>query len=153
MLADPLAKDKPSPYYSYVHGDWDPEDWKDVHKGDEVFVILYEDNSTGILMHGQLYSDARLYGPFPGTRSGVSGTNIITDIVINSDKNRLLSPNVLSSVMPDFQWFDLHSGRALPDKYVPILHQMWKEYLEMNNDFKDDKPANFRWKPNTEKRV
>ena len=121
-------------YYGYIHGDWDPEDWKEAHSGDEFFLIQYKDNSTGIIMHGTLHSDAKHFGPCPGTENGVYGAYLISDLHIDENKYRLLTPDTLQAAMPAFQWKALHSGRPLPEIYADRLHQMWNEYLSMNDD-------------------
>ncbi len=127
--------DKSTQYYGYMHEDWDPEDWKDAKSGDEFFLLQYKDKSTGIIMHGTLHSDAKHYGPYPGTKYGVYGTYLIPDQHINEGKYRLLSTDVLEAVMPNFQWNALHSGCTLPLQYEDRIHQLWKKYLEMNDDF------------------
>lgn len=126
--------DKSTQYYAYMHGDWDPEDWKDAKSGDEFFLIQYKDNSTGIIMHGTLHSDAKPYGPYPGTKHGVYGTYLISDQHIDEDKYRLLSTETLKAAMPEFQWNAIYSGLTLPFQYENRIHQLWKKYLEMNDD-------------------
>ena len=56
--------------------------------------------------------------------------------LIHPLKSRLLSTEALAEAMPDFKWNGGHSGRVLPPEYSAKLKQMWKEYLEMNNNFK-----------------
>lgn len=127
--------------YLYVHGDWNPEDWKEVHKGSEFFLIQNMDGSPGISMHGIINSDAQDYGSFPGTEKGVVGTHLLTDLYIDIDKYRLLSTNTLTTLMPDFDWNAPFSGHPLPEQYVAKLHQIWYEYLAMNDNFIDNQSA------------
>ena len=119
--------------YQYVHGDWNPEDWKEVHKGSEFFLIQNMDSSPGISMHGTIYSDAQDYGIFPGTEKGIVGTHLLADLYIDIDKYRLLSTATLQSLMPDFDWTASISGRPLPELYAAKLHQIWHDYLAMND--------------------
>ena len=124
--------------YQYIHGDWNLEDWKEVHKGAEFFLIQNMDSFPGISMHGIIYSDAQDYGSFPGTEKGIVGTYLLTDLYIDINKYRLLSTNTLQTLMPDFNWDSPISGHPLPEQYAAKLHQIWHDYLAMNDDFKDN---------------
>ena len=134
--------------YLYVHGDWDPEDWKEVQKGAEFYLIQNMDSSSGISMHGTIYSDAQDYGPYPGTEKGMVGTHLQADLYIDIDKYRLLSTSTLQSLMPDFDWTAPISGHHLPEQYAAKLHQIWHDYLTMNDDFIDNQSSPFKWIPN-----
>ncbi len=125
--------DKSTQYYGYMHADWDPEDWKEAKSGDEFFLLQYKDKSTGIIMHGTLHSDAKHFGPYPGTKKGLYGTYLIPDQHINEDKYRLLSTVALKNSMPEFNWDSGHSGRKVTGSYIRIIRKMWKQYLEMND--------------------
>ena len=129
--------------YQYVHGDWNPEDWKVVHKGAEFFLIQNMDSSPGISMHGIIYSDAKDHGPFPGTEKGIVGTHLLANTYIDIDKYRLLSTNTLQNLMPDFDWDSPFSGHPLPEQYAAKLHQIWHEYLAMNDIFINNQSAPF----------
>ena len=119
--------------YQYVHGDWNPEDWKEVHKGAEFFLIQNMGSFPGISMHGIIYSDAQDYGPFPGTENGLVGAHLLADLYIDADKYRLLSTNTLQTLMPNYNWDNPISGHPLPEQYAAKLHQIWHDYLAMND--------------------
>ena len=129
--------------YLYTHIDWDPDDWKEAQSGDEFFLIQYKDNSTGIIMHGKLHSDAKDYGPFPGTRKGIYGTYLIADQHINEEKYRLLSTDTLQAAMPEINWGPGPSGWKVTGPYIKKLRRMWREYLEMNDNFNNDNVTGF----------
>ena len=125
--------DKSTQYYGYIHADWDPEDWKEAKSGDEFFLLQYKDNSSGIIMHGTLHSDAKHYGPYPGTKNGIYGTYLIPDQQIDEEKYRLLSTDVLKNAMPEFNWSPGPSGRKITGPNVRKMHKLWKQYLAMND--------------------
>ena len=124
--------------YLYFHGDWNPEDWKDVQSGTEFFLIQNMDSSPGISMHGIISTDAQEFGRFPGTEKGIVGAHLLADLYIDIDKYRLLSTNTLNTLMPYFDWDDPTSGRALPEQYTDTLHNIWRDYLAMNDIIKND---------------
>lgn len=135
--------DKSTQYYGYMHADWDLEDWKEAKSGDEFFLIQYKDNSAGIIMHGTLHSDAKPYGPYPGTKNGLYGTFLIPDQHINEEKYRLLSTDILKTLMPFFDWDTPTSGLVLPEQYSNTIHKIWYEYLAMNDNFLDNQSTPF----------
>ena len=95
-------------------------------------------------MHGTIYSDAKDYGPFPGTEKGLVGTHLLADLYIDIDKYRLLSTNTLQALTPAFDWNAPISGHPLPEQYASKLHQIWDDYLAMNDYFKDNQSAPFK---------
>ena len=127
--------------YLYVHGDWNPEDWKEVHKGSEFFLIQNMDGFPGISMQGTINSDAQVFGSFPGTEKGIVGTHLLANLYVDIDKYRLLSTSTLQAMMPDFDWDSPFSGHPLPKQYAIKLHQIWYEYLAMNEIFIDNQSA------------
>lgn len=124
---------------------WSVWNWKQVREGDEFFMIKCGEGVTGIVMHGVLSSDPYPDEDWSGKGRKVYYADMKPDTMIHPDKCRLLTTGALGAAMPDFQWNGGHSGRMLPKEYTGKLHEMWNEYLAMNDDFLDEKRA-ARWR-------
>ncbi len=120
---------------------WSVWDWKQAREGDEFFMIKCGESVTGIVMHGVFSSD-----PYPGEDWSGRGREVYyadleSDTMIHPDKCRLLTTETLEAAMPGFQWNGGHSGRVLPKEYSEKLHEIWNEYIAMNDGFLDEEWA------------
>ena len=120
---------------------WSIWEHRELFPGDEFFMIKCGEEPTGIVMHGYFSSGAYQGEDWSGKGREVYYADMEPDTMIHPEKCRLLSTEALDSAMPLFQWNGGHSGRILPKEYEGKLHELWNEYLEMNNDFFDEKRA------------
>ena len=115
--------------------DWIIKDWVDVQPGDEFFMIQSLRETSGIAMHGKITT--KLFKINDGHDLDGYYVGFESDVILPPDKFRQLSVDALSAEMPDFDWHSTQSGRILPEKYTDTLHQIWKEYLAMNDSFRE----------------
>ena len=114
---------------------WSIWDWKEAEEGDEFYMIKCGEGVTGIVLHGMFSSDCYQGEDWSGKGREVYYADLEPDTMIHPDKCRLLTTEALEIAMPGFEWNGGHSGRLLPEGYAAKLHQMWQEYLAMNDDF------------------
>ena len=118
-----------------LHGmnfEWVLYKWIDVKPGDEFFLLILEEGFSYVLLHGVFKSELTEKFCKSGRKRYIA--SLEADFLECPTKYRLLEVETLKTAMPDFNWY-CPSGNILPDKYVPKIRQMWKEYLEMNDDF------------------
>lgn len=121
--------------YFYRHFDWDKPYCNNVRKGDEFFLINREDvDEPGIYMHGYCDSDEKLT-PVYWSERGVSRVYLRDIQIVDSKKYRPLSISSLQSAMPELNWGPGSSGRRVTGPYIRKIRKMWKQYLEMNDDY------------------
>ena len=89
--------------------------------------------TSGIAMHGKITTKLFKRNDRPDLEGYYVGFE--SDVILPPDKYRQLSLDALSAEMPDFNWNSTVSGRILPEKYADTLHQIWNEYLSMNDGF------------------
>ena len=114
---------------------WSIWDWKEARAGDEFFMIKCGEEPTGIVMHGVFDSLPYKGEDWSGKGRTVYYADLEPDTMIHPDRCRLLGTDALEAAMPAFQWNGGHSGRVLPPDLAPTLHQMWADYLAMNDNF------------------
>ena len=56
------------------------------------------------------------------------------DVIIHSEKAKLLSTETLMKSNPEFDWTGGHSGRLLDENSAKKLEELWKEFLVENKD-------------------
>ena len=123
--------------YLYRHLDWDMTYANRVRKGDEFFLINREDvDIPGIYMHGFFDSDEQLT-PILWSERGLSRVYLKDVQIADPDKYRPLSIEALQTAMPEINWGPGPSGWKVTGPYVKILRRIWKEYVAMNDGFKD----------------
>lgn len=120
---------------------WSIWDWQEAVPGDEFFMIKCGEEPSGIVMHGLFTSRPYQGEDWSGKGREVYYADLEPDTMIHPERCRLLSTETLEAAMPGFQWNGGHSGRVLPSGYESKLHELWNEYLEMNNDFFSEKKA------------
>ena len=117
----------------YLLPDWEEPYRSNISKGDEFFIINRTLDTPGIMMYGTIATGVHLFRNYGYDRIVFEEYHDINPL-----KYRLLSPDVLQKSMPHFSWDIAFPGRSVPDIYADKLHQMWNEYLSMNDDLKDD---------------
>lgn len=119
--------------YYYRHFDWDKPYCNNVHKGDEFFLINREDvDIPGIYIHGFIKQV-----PVFWVERGLSRVYLKDVQIADPRKYRPLSIDALQTAMPEFNWGPSPSGRRITGPYISIIRRMWKQYLAMNDDFKE----------------
>ena len=86
----------------------------------------------GLVMRGTITSHAYEDSDWsPKNRKHIFYADIEQGFTINpwSDAE-LLSPEFLTSELPDFNWFGGHSGRKLADEAAQKLDDLWFEYID-----------------------
>lgn len=125
--------------YFYRHFDWDEPYCNNVRKGDEFFLINRQDiDVPGIVMHGFFDSDEELT-PVYWSERGVSRVYLRDVQIVDPKKYRPLSISALQTAMPEINWGPGPSGWKVTGPYIKKLRTMWKEYLEMNDSFAEEK--------------
>lgn len=115
-------------------GNWSFNEHKKVKFGDSFYMVKCGKGKTGIVMQGNIYSSCYLGDDWsPKKRTAIYYADINPDIVINPETaDELLTPEKLTEVIPDFNWYGGHSGRLLDTKNANILNKLWVEYIDNN---------------------
>lgn len=117
-----------------------------VKNGDSFFMVKCGEGKTGIVMRGEITSEC--YNDIdwsPKGRKNIYYADIETGVCINPwSESHLLSPDILTEAIPDFNWYGGHSGRRLGIADANKLEKLWVKYLDgcqgafCNNDAWED---------------
>lgn len=103
-----------------------------VKDGDSFFMVKCGEGRTGIVMRGEITSEC--YHDIdwsPKDRKNIFYADIETGACINPWSDvPLLTPDILTEAIPDFDWYGGHSGRLLGRKEANKLEKIWVEYLD-----------------------
>ena len=133
-VAHEIDKNGKDRYY-YHHLDWQEPYRNGINKDDEFFLIdRYQVDEPGIVMHGFFDSDLTSY-PLRWTNKRVYKIYLRDIQPIDPKKYRLLTIASLQAVMPGQFWDLIKSGWILNGPAILKIKEMWKMYLEMNDDF------------------
>lgn len=117
-------------YIDYGEFNWSVWDWTRARSGDNFYLVKCGEGRTGIVMKGFFTSEPYEADDWSGKNRNVHYMDLRPTFMIHPQSPLgLLSCDFLTEVMPDFQWDGGHSGRMLPDEYVPILNDMWDRYV------------------------
>ena len=120
---------------NYAHvGNWSVWEHDKAHKGDRFFMVRCGKGKTGICMSGRFRSEPYQDEDWSGEGREVYYMDLMADTVIDPDLLPILSTEVLSKIIPSFDWSGGHSGRALPVEHAEKLEKLWEEFLEENED-------------------
>ena len=119
---------------TYLFQDWDEPYHSRINIGDEFFIINRCLDVPGITMHGTVASEVHRYIS-PRSYSAPLRVVLTDYLDINPEKYRLLTVDVLQTAMPCISWDLGFPGWLVTGPYIKKLRKMWKEYLEMNDDF------------------
>jgi len=118
---------------NYAHvGNWSVWEHDKAHKGDRFFMVRCGKGKTGICMSGRFRSEPYLDEDWSGKGREVYYMDLMADTVIDPDLLPILSTEVLSKIIPSFDWSGGHSGRALPVEHAEKLEKLWVDFLEEN---------------------
>ena len=119
---------------NYAHvGNWSVWEHDKAHKGDRFFMVRCGKGKTGICMSGRFRSEPYQDEDWSGKGREVYYMDLMADTVIDPDLLPILSTEVLSKIIPSFDWSGGHSGRVLPAKEAKKLERLWKKFLEQND--------------------
>lgn len=120
----------------FDHGafwNWSIHEYEDVRLGDEFYMIVCG-QINAVVGHGVITSTPYQGRDWsPRNRRRVYYVDLHTFDAINPfATTALLTGDVLSAAMPDFDWHGGHSGRRLPENYVQPLRHLFRQYLAQN---------------------
>lgn len=115
-------------------GNWSFHEHEQVGPGDTFYLVRCGQGNVGIVMRGEICSHCYEDEDWsPRKRKPIYYADIDTDVCINPESDApLLTPQILTERLPDFDWFGGHSGRRLSDEMAEKLDDLWFEYLDAN---------------------
>ena len=115
-------------------GNWSFHEYEDVDAYDTFYMVRCGEGKTGIVMQGVIQSPC--YEDLdwsPKNRKPIFYADIESSVIVNPDEaSVMLTPEILTEKLPDFNWFGGHSGRVLSDVYAEKLNEIWLEYIDSN---------------------
>ena len=111
---------------------WNLYDYASAEPGDRVFWLRCGEGRTGILMAGSIYESPfeDVHWRNPGERA--SYIPFLVEYAVDPEEMPLITTEMLSAEMPDFDWNGGHSGRELGLEYAEKLEMMWARYVMEN---------------------
>lgn len=115
-------------------GNWSFYEHEKVKDGDSFFMVKCGEGKTGIVMRGIITSSCYLDDDWsPKRRNNIYYADIYTCVCVNPWSDApILSPDKLTEIIPDFNWYGGHSGRKLDLTSANKLEKLWLEYLDSN---------------------
>lgn len=103
---------------------------KKIQPGDRVFLIkLGSEEPTGLLASGYALSAPFSEGHFTDPRRKALYIKLRYDVLLNPEKEELLSREVLKASLPEVHWSPQASGITIPADSAAKLEEMWKAHL------------------------
>lgn len=120
--------------FGYCVGNWSITEHEKVKTGDRFYMIRCGNGKTGIVMHGIIVSKCYKSSDWsPKRRKNIYYADIDHWVMINPETaSKMLTPDLLTELIPDFNWHGGHSGRLLSKEYARKLDEVWAEYLNSN---------------------
>lgn len=111
---------------------WSFYEHEKVKDGDSFFMVKCGEGRTGIVMRGAITSECYHGRDWsPKNRKDIYYANIEAGACINPWSDApLLTPEMLTEAIPDFDWYGGHSGRRLSVADANKLDKLWVEYLD-----------------------
>lgn len=111
---------------------WNLFDYQDAQPGDRVFWLRCGEGRTGILMVGTIYESPfeDVHWRYPEQRT--SYVPFLVEYAVDPEEMPLITTEMLSKEMPEFEWNGGHSGRLLNPEYAEKLELMWTKYVMDN---------------------
>ena len=117
-------------YLEYGEFNWSVWDWQHARSGDNFYLVKCGEGKTGIVMKGFFTSKPYEADDWSGRNRNVHYMDLRPTFMVHPRTlHGILSCEELNEAMPEFQWDGGHSGRLLPNDYVPILNRMWDDYV------------------------
>lgn len=121
-------------HYGFCVGNWSINEYEKVKPGDRYYMIRCGNGKTGIVMQGKIESKCYESSDWsPKRRKKIFYADINYWIMVNPEiAPNILTPEILSQHLPDFNWFGGHSGRRLSKEYEKKLDELWSNYINSN---------------------
>lgn len=113
-------------------GNWSFYEHEKVKSGDTFFMVKCGEGKTGIVMRGEIISSCYEDTDWsPKGRKNIFYADLGASVCINPWSDApLLTPDILTEAIPDFNWYGGHSGRRLGIADANKLEKLWKDYLD-----------------------
>ena len=108
---------------------WPVWDHEIVQYGDRFFMARCGKGNTGIFACGHFSSIPFIGDDWSGKECEVHYAELDMDILIDTEREPILSTEMLQKEMPDFDWSCGHTGRLLQSEYTDKLEQLWATFL------------------------
>lgn len=111
---------------------WSFWEYENVHIGDICYLVRCSDKlgPHGVVLRGLITSEPYQAEDWSGRGRKIFYADWIPQEFIDTEYASPLSPDVLESLIPEFNWRGGHSGRPLPAKFDNTLKQAWYKHLE-----------------------
>lgn len=121
---------------NYGVENWSIYEYKEVQPGDTFYMVRCGEGNVGVAMRGIIDSMSWNASDWSSKgRKNIYYVDLIVSFSVNTfETDRLLSPDILTREMPDFNWYGGHSGRRLSDEYAERLDDIFFEYTKENAD-------------------
>lgn len=125
-------------------GNWSFHEHEDVEEGDYFYMVRCGEGRIGIVMHGVITSECYEDEDWsPKNRKPIFYADIQDDITIDPESAEvMLTPELLTKEMPDFNWYGGHSGRKLSEDMAARLDEIWLDYINSNSEMLVNGQAN-----------
>ena len=122
--------------------EWSIWDYRKVHLGDTFYMIRTGSGKQGVVMHGTIIGRPYPDEDWSGKGRRVYYMRMRLDAMIDPDAAPLLlTTDMLSEAVPDFDWTNGHSGVLLGDSQAMALQRVWQEYAGRLRDTAPDNPS------------
>lgn len=102
--------------------------------GDRFYMVRCGEGKTGICMSGYFASDPYKGENWSGKGKETYYVDLDPDVMIHPDYRAILTTEELSRAIPDFDWTGGHSGRLLEAGFAEQLEELWKKFLDNNEE-------------------
>lgn len=132
MTRERMAEELPDAVDYGWFFNWSFWEYENVHIGDICYLVRCSDATGphGIVMRGLITSEPYVAEDWSGKGRKVFYADWYPQEFIDSEQVAPLSPEVLESLIPDFNWRGGHSGRPLAPEYDDILAKAWYDHLD-----------------------
>lgn len=133
------------PGRGYGVGNWSFNEHEEVAEGDTFYMVRCGEGRGGIVMRGVIESECyESHDWSPRRRKHIYYADIEPDVYVNPwSEAPMLTPEVLTAVFPDFDWYGGPSGRKFPADMAAKLDELWFAYLDENKRMALDGDARF----------
>lgn len=129
-----VTKERYLDEYKDGFDNWSIFEHEDVKEDDKFYMVRCGEGNVGIVAMGTIISEAYEDVDWsPKGRKPIYYVDLDTYVNINPfATDKLLTPDVLTKEIPDFNWYGGHSGRLLKDSDAEKLDKLFESYLRQN---------------------
>lgn len=117
-----------------VDFDWSVFEHEKIHEGDRIFWVKLGYGQCGVVASGYVTSEPYKGEDWSGKGRETYYVNFEPDVMLNPDTLPILSTEVLTNDIPDFDWSHGHSGMVLAEKQGKKLESLWNSFLDENDE-------------------